>query len=70
MAASIPDATLVSSVEVRQRVQLTVEQALDAVFMGPNAFHQDRAKVGAVLEGWTAPISVTLAVTVVALQVD
>ena len=70
VAASIPDATLVSSVEVRQRVQLTVEQALDAVFMGPNAFHQDRAKVGAVLEGWTAPISVTLAVTVVALRVD
>jgi len=70
VAASIPDATLVSSVEVRQRVQLSVEQALDAVFMGPNAFHQDRAKVGAVLEGWTAPISVTLAVTVVALQVD
>lgn len=70
VAASIPDATLVSSVEVRQRVALTVEQALDAVFMGPNAFHQDRAKVGAVLEGWTAPISVTLAVTVVALRVE
>ena len=70
VAASIPDATLVSSVEVRQRVQLSVEQALDAVFMGPNAFHQDRAKVSAVLEGWTAPISVTLAVTVVALRVE
>jgi 23S rRNA (guanine745-N1)-methyltransferase len=70
VAASIPDATLVSSVEVRQRVALTVEQALDAVFMGPNAFHQDRAKVGAVLEGWTAPISVTLAVTVVALRIE
>ena len=70
VAASIPNATLVSSVEVRQRVELSVEQALDAVFMGPNAFHQDRAKVAAVLEGWTAPISVTLAVTVVALRVD
>ena len=69
VAASIPDASLVSSVEVRQRVEFSVEQALDAVFMGPNAFHQDRAKVGTVLEGWTAPISVTLAVTVVALRI-
>lgn len=69
VAVSIPDARLVSRDEVRSRVELTVEQALDAVFMGPNAFHQDRAKVAAVLEGWTAPISVTLAVTVLALQV-
>lgn len=69
VAVSIPDARLVSREEVRVRVELTVEQALDAVFMGPNAFHQDRAKVGAVLEGWSAPISVTLAVTVLALQV-
>lgn len=69
VAVSIPDARLVSRDEVRSRVELTVEQALDAVFMGPNAFHQDRAKVAAVLEGWTAPISVTLAVTVLALRV-
>ncbi|GAA1741932.1 putative RNA methyltransferase [Microcella frigidaquae] len=69
VAVSIPDAALVSRAEVRSRVALTVEQALDAVFMGPNAFHQDRAKVGAVLEGWSAPISVTLAVTVLALRV-
>jgi 23S rRNA (guanine745-N1)-methyltransferase len=68
VAVSIPDARLVSRDEVRSRVELTVEQALDAVFMGPNAFHQDRAKVAAVLEGWTAPISVTLAVTVLALR--
>lgn len=68
VAVSIPDARLVSREEVRSRVELTVEQALDAVFMGPNAFHQDRAKVAAVLEGWTAPISVTLAVTVLALR--
>jgi 23S rRNA (guanine745-N1)-methyltransferase len=53
---------------VRNRVQLSVEQALDAVFMGPNAFHQDRAKVEKVLVEWQAPISVTIAVTVVALQ--
>lgn len=70
VAVSIPDAVLVSREEVRSRVELTVEQALDAVFMGPNAFHQDRAKVAAVLEGWRAPISVTLAVTVLALRVD
>jgi len=69
VAVSIPDARLLSREEVRSRVELTVEQALDAVFMGPNAFHQDRAKVAAVLEGWTAPISVTLAVTVLALRV-
>jgi 23S rRNA (guanine745-N1)-methyltransferase len=69
VAVSIPDAQLVSREEVRSRVELTVEQALDAVFMGPNAFHQDRAKVAAVLEGWSAPISVTLAVTVLALRV-
>jgi 23S rRNA (guanine745-N1)-methyltransferase len=68
VAASIPDAHLVSSHEVRNRVQLSVEQALDAVFMGPNAFHQDRAKVEKVLTEWQAPISVTIAVTVVALQ--
>lgn len=70
VAVSIPDAVLVSREEVRSRVELTVEQALDAVFMGPNAFHQDREKVAAVLEGWRAPISVTLAVTVLALRVD
>lgn len=69
VAVSIPDAALVSREEVRSRVELTVEQALDAVFMGPNAFHQDREKVAAVLEGWRAPISVTLAVTVLALRV-
>ncbi len=69
MAASIPDAASVVSVPVRRRVQLTVEQALDAVFMGPNAFHQDREKVAAVLQEWTAPISVTIAVTVVAITV-
>jgi 23S rRNA (guanine745-N1)-methyltransferase len=68
VALSIPDARLVSSHEVRNRVQLSVEQALDAVFMGPNAFHQDRAKVEKVLVEWQAPISVTIAVTVVALQ--
>ena len=67
-AASIPDARLVSSVEVRSRVALSVEQALDAVFMGPNAFHQDRDKVRATLEEWAAPINVTLAVTVVTLE--
>ncbi len=70
VAASIPEATLVSSVEVRQRVQLSVEQALDAVFMGPNAFHQDRAKVEKVLLEWQAPISVTIAVTVVVLRLE
>ena len=70
VAASIPDATLVSSVEVRHRVELSVEQALDAVFMGPNAFHQDRAKAEKVLVEWQAPISVTLAVTVVTLERD
>lgn len=70
VAVSIPDAALVSREEVRSRVELTVEQALDAVFMGPNAFHQDRAKVGAVLEGWSAPVSVTLAVTVLTLRVE
>ena len=69
MAASIPDASSVVSVPVRRRVELTVEQALDAVFMGPNAFHQDREKVAAVLEEWKAPISVTIAVTVVAFTV-
>jgi 23S rRNA (guanine745-N1)-methyltransferase len=67
-AVSIPDARLVSSPEVRSRVQLTVEQALDAVFMGPNAFHQDREKVAKVLTEWVAPISVTIAVTVVTLE--
>jgi 23S rRNA (guanine745-N1)-methyltransferase len=70
VAASIPTARLVSSHEVRNRVQLSIEQALDAVFMGPNAFHQDRAKVDKVLAEWKAPISVTIAVTVVALQLD
>lgn len=70
VAASIPDAHLVSSHEVRSRVELSVEQTLDAVFMGPNAFHQDRAKVEKVLAEWKAPISVTIAVTVVALQLD
>lgn len=68
VAASIPDAHVVSVHEVRQRVQLSVEQALDAVFMGPNAFHQDRAKVEKVLVEWQAPISVTIAVSIVALQ--
>ena len=67
-AASIPDARLVSVQEVRSRVALSVEQALDAVFMGPNAFHQDREKVRAVLEEWAAPINVTLAVSVVTLE--
>ena len=38
--------------------------------MGPNAFHQDRAKVGATLAEWKAPISVTIAVTVVAITVE
>ena len=68
VAASIPDAHVVSSHEVRNRVQLSVEQALDAVFMRPNAFHQDRVKVEKVLVEWQAPISVTIAVTVVALR--
>jgi 23S rRNA (guanine745-N1)-methyltransferase len=68
VAASIPDAHVVSVHEVRQRVQLSVEQALDAVFMGPNAFHQDRAKVEKVLVEWQAPISVTIAVSIVTLQ--
>lgn len=70
VAVSIPDARLVSAVEVRNRVQLSIEQALDAVFMGPNAFHQDRAKVEKVLAEWQAPISVTIAVTVVTLAID
>ena len=70
VAASIPNSTLVSTHEVRERVQLTVEQALDAVFMGPNAFHQDRAKVEKVLLEWQAPISVTIAVSIVALMLD
>jgi len=70
MAASIPDARSVVSVPVRRRVELTIEQALDAVFMGPNAFHQDRVKVGATLAEWKAPISVTIAVTVVAITVE
>ncbi|MBA4248074.1 MAG: hypothetical protein C0444_07250 [Microbacterium sp.] len=67
-AASIPDAHVVSVHEVRQRAQLSVEQALDSVFMGPNAFHQDRAKVEKVLAEWQAPISVTIAVSIVTLQ--
>lgn len=68
VAASIPDARLVSAREVRSRVALSIEQALDAVFMGPNAFHQDRDKVRAVLEEWAAPVNVTIAVTVVTLE--
>ena len=70
VAASIPDSRLVSSREIRSRSPFSIEQALDAVFMGPNAFHQDREKVRAVLEEWTAPINVTIAVTVVTLQLD
>ena len=70
VAASIPDARLVSAREVRSRVALSIEQALDAVFMGPNAFHQDREKVRAVLEEWAAPINVTIAVTVVTLELE
>lgn len=68
VAASIPDARLVSAREVRARLPLSIEQALDAVFMGPNAFHQERSTVRAALEEWVAPINVTLAVTVVTLE--
>ena len=70
VAASIPDARLLAAREVRSRVALSIEQALDAVFMGPNAFHQDREKVRAVLEEWAAPINVTIAVTVVTLELE
>lgn len=69
-ASSIPGARLESSTTVTATLELTREEALDAIMMGPNAFHQRREALAAAFAEWPEPIAVTIAVSVVVLAVD
>ncbi|KQV26267.1 MULTISPECIES: putative RNA methyltransferase [unclassified Microcella] len=68
-AASIPGARVVSSTRVSAVHELGREELLDLVMMGPNAFHHDRSELVDRLAGWPEPTPVTIAVSVVVLQV-
>ncbi|GAA1686319.1 hypothetical protein GCM10009792_02680 [Microcella alkalica] len=67
--ASIPGARLVSSTRVRAVHELGRDQVLDLVMMGPNAFHQQREALSDLLVARDEPIAVTIAVSVVVLEI-
>ncbi len=68
-AASIPGARHATTTTVTGVHELTREQAIDAIMMGPNAFHQEREALAEALASWPEPIAVTISASVVVLDI-
>lgn len=68
LVASLPGLQEVARTTVRESVHVDRAAAADAVFMGPNAFHQKRAEVEAALAAGPETRELTVAVTVVTLR--
>ncbi|MGY6497634.1 MAG: putative RNA methyltransferase [Microcella sp.] len=68
LVASLPGLQELARTTVRETVRVDRAGALDAVFMGPNAFHQKREQVETALAALPEPLDVTVAVTVVTLR--
>jgi len=67
-AASIPGARHVATTAVTRTIEASRALALDLVMMGPNAFHRERDQVAVALAALPEPIAVTIAVSVVELE--
>lgn len=68
LVAALPGLDEVARVTVRETVCVDRAAAADAVFMGPNAFHQKREQVEAALAAGPEARDLTVAVTVVTLR--
>lgn len=68
LVAALPELEEVARVTVRATVRVDRAAAADAVFMGPNAFHQKREQVEAALAAGPEVRDLTVAVTVVTLR--
>lgn len=68
LVAALPGLDEVARVTVRETVRVDRAAAADAVFMGPNAFHQKREQVEAALATGPEVRELTVAVTVVTLR--
>lgn len=68
LVASLPGLVEVGRTTVRETVHVDRAAAADAVFMGPNAFHQKREVVEAALAAGPETRDLTVAVTVVTLR--
>lgn len=68
LVAALPALTEEARVRVRETVTVDRAAAADAVFMGPNAFHQKREAVEAALAAGPELRELTVAVTVVTLR--
>ena len=67
-AASIPGAVHRATTTVTRAIEASRALAADLVMMGPNAFHRERGDVEAALAALPEPIAVTIAVSVVELE--
>ena len=68
LVAALPALTEEARVTVRETITVDRAAAADAVFMGPNAFHQKREQVEAALAAGPEVRDLTVAVTVVTLR--
>lgn len=68
-AASIPGARVLSTTRVSAVHELERDEVLDLVMMGPNAFHHERAALADRLAERPEPVAVTIAVSVVVLEI-
>ena len=68
-AASIPGARVLSSTRASAVHELERDEVLDLVMMGPNAFHHERAALADRLAELPEPVAVTIAVSVVVLEI-
>jgi 23S rRNA (guanine745-N1)-methyltransferase len=68
VVSSLPGLVEVGRTTVRETVRVDRAAAADAVFMGPNAFHQKREVVEAALASGPETRDLTVAVTVVTLS--
>lgn len=68
-AASIPGARVLSTTRVSAVRELERDEVLDLVMMGPNAFHHERAALADRLAERPEPVAVTIAVSVVVLEI-
>lgn len=69
-AASIRGVRVISTTRVARTIDASRELVLDLVMMGPNAFHRERAELAKALAEWPEPIAVTVAASVVVLEID
>jgi 23S rRNA (guanine745-N1)-methyltransferase len=67
---SMAGARHVDTTAVQESHELTRDEVLDLIMMGPNAFHRDRAALVDALASWPEPITVTVSVSVVVLEIE